>query len=82
MSQYLITGRDKSNSKFRYEDYPTGNNSIIINELTIIILIRRGHLFYTKSPDGTLTEVTVHNGHLRSVNNKTKIDNLQNLPLI
>lgn len=81
--EYVITYRNKTNDKFMVclKDSMSGS---IKKEKEIIELINKGIKFFTQTgPLGKiLIPVIVVEGHIKSLLNETKIDNINELPLL
>lgn len=95
-SAFVITGRNKEKSIFRIKSKPfferglehkwinlSKTNEKICNEIEIIKMMKERIEFFTYSKTNkTFTKVKHDNGHIKSVTNSTKENNIENLPVI
>ncbi len=89
--EYVLITRNKTNSKFEFRPKDKNSPKIWKDESDIIDMMKdketkEGDMFHTRNEGvttstgaTTLTTVTVVDGHLKSVNNDTKVDNIGEL---
>lgn len=87
-SSYVIIGRNGKNDRFKIIEKNIfiilkDDIGFIVSESDIVKDIEEGIEYYTYNEElNTFTEVIVVNSHIKTIKNDTKIDNIDNLPII
>lgn len=90
IKKYIIKKKKKDNSEFKVQKNLPKHwlwlrcifEELTLKEWEIIFLIDLGREFYTyNKKDNSYTKVIKRGYHIQSKSNKTKLDNIKNLPL-